>query len=91
MPLPSDQPFEIHLAWSERTLKVGIGQSVLGVLLEAGVAVEQGCMSGGCGECMMEFVEGDVIHKDTCLTPSEREHHFCPCVSRARGTLVLPL
>lgn len=91
MSSPAPEPFEIYLVWSEKTLTVGSDQSALQVLVEAGLPVEPGCMTGGCGTCMVEFVEGDVIHKDACLTAADRERHMCPCVSRARGTLVLPL
>lgn len=81
--------FEIYLAWSDVTLTVGPTQSALQVLLEAGLPIEPGCQTGGCGTCVTEYVEGDVIHKDACLNTSEREHSFCPCVSRARTRIVL--
>jgi hypothetical protein len=46
---------------------------------------------GGCGLCAIAYVEGDVIHKDTCLNAEERARYFCPCVSRAAGRVVLAL
>lgn len=84
------KPFEIFLAWSERTLHVPADRSALKVLQDAGVPVDEGCEHGECGTCATEYVEGDVLHKDTCLSMADREHEFCPCVSRARGRLVLP-
>ncbi|MEZ5925001.1 MAG: 2Fe-2S iron-sulfur cluster binding domain-containing protein [Hyphomicrobiaceae bacterium] len=87
----SQDAFEIYLAWSEQTLIVPHGISALTVLREAGIEVEPGCETGGCGTCAMTFVEGDLIHKDTCLSAAERAHHFCPCVSRARTRIVLAL
>lgn len=84
-----NRPFQIYLAWSDRTLHVGAEQTALEVLLTAGVPVEPGCTLGGCGMCMTEYVEGDVIHKDACLNASDRERHFCPCVSRAQSRIVL--
>lgn len=81
--------FEILLAWSERTLHVGPGESALDVLLAAGVTVEPGCRTGGCGECATRYVEGDVVHKDYCLSIEDRATVFCPCVSRARTRIVL--
>jgi ferredoxin len=83
--------FEIYLAWSDRTILVGRDQSALQVLLAAGVAIEPGCQTGGCGECATRYVEGDVIHKDSCLNASDRAHTFCPCVSRAKTRIVLAL
>lgn len=84
------EPFEIWLVWSDRLLQVPAGVSAARVLLEAGVPIDMGCEHGECGTCSTEYVEGDVIHKDTCLTAGTREHEFCPCVSRAKGRLVLP-
>lgn len=81
--------FEILLAWSERILHVGPSQSALDVLLAAGVPVEPGCRTGGCGECATPFVEGDIVHKDYCLSIEDRRTIFCPCVSRARTRIVL--
>jgi ferredoxin len=82
--------FEIWLVWSDVRLTVPADRTALSVLLDAGVPVEPGCMTGGCGECATPYVEGEVEHKDTCLGPDDRKRLFCPCVSRARGTLVLP-
>jgi ferredoxin len=89
--VPQDGAFEIFLAWSETTLTVGPGQTVLQVLVDAGIPVEPGCQTGGCGMCVMDYVEGDVVHKDGCLDRAERTHRFCPCVSRARTRIVLAL
>lgn len=86
----SSEPFEIWLVWSERSLEVPAGVSAVHVLREAGVPVDIGCENGECGTCATEYVEGDVIHRDICLTEATRQHEFCPCVSRARGRLVLP-
>ena len=83
------KPFEILLAWSERKLTVGAEQSALQVPLDAGVPIEPGCLSGACGMCATDYVEGDVVHKDGCLSPDERERSFCPCVSRAETRIVL--
>lgn len=81
--------FEIYLAWEDRTLVVGPNETALKVLIEAGVPIEPGCQTGGCGECATQYVEGDVIHKDTCLNAVEHERYFCPCVSRAKTRIVL--
>lgn len=84
------EPFEIWLVWSDRRIAVSGEQSALEALLASGFPIEPGCGNGSCGECATEYVEGDVIHKDSCLSAAEREHCFSPCVSRARGTLALP-
>lgn len=83
--------FEILLAWEETTLHVGPDETALGVLVAAGVPIDPGCGNGGCGTCVTQYVEGDVIHKDSCLSAADRAHYFCPCVSRARTRIVLAL
>jgi ferredoxin len=65
--------------------------AAVAVLLAAGVAVETGCQTGGCGSCVLAYVEGDLIHKDSCLSAADRARYFCPCVSRARTRVVLAL
>ena len=84
------EPFEIWLVWSDRALAVPAEVSALKVLQDAGVPIDTGCDHGSCGTSATEYVEGDVIHNDTCLSQSDRDHEFCPCVSRAKGRLVLP-
>jgi len=85
----ADGSFEIYLAWSGQVLKVAVGQSALEVLLQAGVPIEPGCLTGGCGDCAIAYVEGDFIHKDLCLNGKDRERFLCPCVSRAMTRIVL--
>lgn len=82
-------PFEIYLAWADKVLIVGPDQSALDVLQAAGIAVQPSCRSGYCGECAMGYIEGDIIHKDSCLNKSDREHVFCPCVSRAQTRIAI--
>jgi ferredoxin len=87
----TDGSFEVHLAWSDKVLVVEADQNALAVLLAAGQFIEPGCMTGGCGECAMSYVEGDVVHWDTCLNEADRSRYFCPCVSRAKTRSVLAL
>jgi len=70
--------FEIYLAWSDTTLKVRPGQTGPQALVEDGVAIEPGYHTGGCGMCAIAYVKGDIIHKDGCLTTSDRERYFSP-------------
>ena len=87
----ANNAFEIYIAWSDKTLLVRPDQSALDVLLADGQPIEPGCMVGNCGECITPYVEGDVVHKDTCLNAVERTRYFCPCVSRAATRVVLAL
>lgn len=85
------EPFDIYLAWADTTLRVEQDQTALEVLLAAGAPIVPGCQTGGCGECATEYVEGDVIHKDSCLNAEDRKTTFCPCVSRAKTRIVIAL
>ena len=85
-----DAEFEVWLVWSDKRIAVPGDMSCLDALLAAGLPIEPGCRTGGCGECATDYVEGKVVHKDSCLNEAERRNTFCPCVSRAIGTLVLP-
>ena len=82
--------FEIHLAQSHKVLQVRADQTALQVLIDAGIEIEPGCMLGGCGMCAIDYLDGDVLHKDLCLGKRERESQFCPCVSRALTRIVIP-
>jgi vanillate O-demethylase ferredoxin subunit len=81
-----DTDFEVRLSRSGRTLQVRRDQTLLAALREAGVEVDSGCEAGACGTCITPLLEGRADHRDTCLTPAEREKSLCPCVSRARGS-----
>ena len=87
--IAAPEPFEIYLVWADTTLSVGAHETALEVLIAAGVPVQPSCRSGYCGECAMPYIEGDLVHKDSCLNSGDREYMFCPCVSRAQTRIVL--
>lgn len=87
--LPAPGAFEIYLVWTDTTLTVAAQENALDVLIAAGVPVQPSCRSGYCGECATPYVEGDLLHKDSCLNVADREHVFCPCVSRAHTRIVV--
>jgi len=89
-----DQPFELHLARSRRTLTVPAGQTVVQALRAHGVVVQVSCEQGVCGTCLTRVLEGEPEHRDSYLTDEEKRGNdqFTPCCSRARGErLVLDL
>lgn len=79
---------EVVLAESGRTVLVPPEQSVLDVLLDAGVEVLHDCREGICGSCEVKVIEGEVDHRDHVLTEPERAAGGCMmvCVSRACGS-----
>jgi len=89
-----DEPFEIELARSGRTLTVPRGTSVLDALRAAGTDVLSSCRQGTCGTCETPVLRGVPEHRDSILADHERAAGDCmfPCVSRARTRrLVLDL
>ncbi|WP_245308745.1 PDR/VanB family oxidoreductase [Aurantimonas sp. 22II-16-19i] len=83
------EPFEVVLGRSSRRLVVPADRSLLAVLEENGVGLESSCEIGVCGACECGYLEGDVIHRDVVLSPTQRKDRMMPCVSRARGRLTL--
>lgn len=93
-PLAGDQPFEVELQASGRTITVPADRSLLDALTEAGADVMSDCRSGYCGLCSTRVCGGDIEHRDTYLSEAEKASGqvMQVCVSRARGgRLVLDL
>jgi ferredoxin-NADP reductase len=87
-------PFEVELASCGRVVEVPAGVSVLSALRGAGLEVLSSCEEGTCGTCETGVLDGVPDHRDSVLTPAERD--VCDimmiCVSRARSQrLVLDL
>ncbi|MGQ4615300.1 2Fe-2S iron-sulfur cluster-binding protein [Nocardia sp. R7R-8] len=90
----SNEPFEVRLAASGKTFRVGANQSIADVLEAAGIGIVTSCREGTCGSCETAVVSGDIEHRDELLTDEERARGdtMMLCVSRARsGPLVLDL
>lgn len=92
-PVSNDQPFEIVLKRTNRTLTVPADKSILQVLRAEGVKVKTLCTRGTCGTCRVGLVSGKADHRDDVLDDDERESFLQVCVSRAMPgeTLVLDL
>lgn len=85
------EAFSVRLRSSDRVFEVPADESVLSVLRSAGVLLFSSCENGVCGSCECGFVSGEPIHRDAVLSPDARTKRFMPCVSRAKGQLVLDL
>jgi ferredoxin-NADP reductase len=86
--------FTVELARSGRTFVVPQDKSILEVLEEAGAAPLSSCREGTCGTCETGVLAGTPDHRDSLLTPAERDtgDAMMICVSRAVGErLVLDL
>ncbi len=89
----SDQPFDVVLNKSGRTLHVPADLSLLDVLKAEGFKIKTLCKEGVCGTCIVGLISGKADHRDDVLSDDEREESMQVCVSRAMPgeTLVLDL
>lgn len=90
----SGKPFEVYLKRSNKRIKVGEHESLLEAIERAGVDAPYLCRGGACGQCETDVLEheGEFVHRDHWLEPTERASgcKIMPCVSRFEGrTLVL--
>lgn len=86
-PPVSDDGFDVVLRRSGLVLRVPPEQSVLDVLLDAGVEVDSSCEEGVCGTCETSVLSGRIDHRDHILTAAARERgdRMYVCVSRSKG------
>lgn len=90
-PRSSDQPFEIVLKRTGKTLVVPADKSILATLASAGIKIKTLCKEGVCGTCRVGLVSGRADHRDEVLTDEERERNIQVCVSRAQPGEMLVL
>jgi len=82
----NNKPLELTLQRSGKHLSVAADESILDALLDAGIDAPYNCKAGNCKTCAVRVTDGEPEHRDTALTPEERDKAqlMCPCVSRAR-------
>jgi ferredoxin-NADP reductase len=83
--------FEVVLARSGLTLQVPADQSVLDVVLDAGIEVLSSCEEGTCGTCETRVLGGEPEHLDSILTSDQQRENasMMICVSRCKGERLL--
>jgi ferredoxin-NADP reductase len=93
-PARGDTAFDVVCGRSGRTLTVPPGRSILEVAEAAGVPALSACREGVCGTCETRVLDGVPEHRDSLLSPREREAgtSMMICVSRSSSArLVLDL
>lgn len=80
-----DQPFEVVLARSGRTLLVPADKSILEVILAAGIKTPYVCREGWCGNCETALLGGRADHRDDILEDDQKaaQDTIHICISRA--------
>ena len=68
-------------------VRVAAAMTVAQALLDAGVEVPLSCVQGICGACVMQVIEGDLDHRDMCLSYEDKglKKMFTPCCSRSQS------
>lgn len=91
-PVTDGEEFDITLARSGETLRVGSTETALDAIRRARPDVAYSCRQGFCGSCKTKVVAGEIDHRDRLLPAGERADQMLTCVSRsAGGALTLDL
>ncbi|WP_326568865.1 PDR/VanB family oxidoreductase [Amycolatopsis rhabdoformis] len=82
---PVRDNFEVEFARSGVTISVGPDESILEAARAVGVLAPFSCSEGTCGTCETTIVSGRADHRDSVLSPAEREENstLMICISRA--------
>ena len=86
--------FEVELARTGKTIRVGSHQTILEAFEENGFCPAASCREGVCGTCETTVLVGEIDHRDAVLSETERQagRSMMICVSRARSArLVLDM
>lgn len=81
--------FEVRLARRGLSVTVPPEQSIVQALEAVGIVIPTSCQSGLCGTCTTAYLDGEVEHADFILEADEQARCLTPCVSRARGPLLV--
>lgn len=81
--------FEVLLARKGIRLQVQPEQTIVRAIELAGLRVPTSCLSGLCGACKTDYLEGEVEHLDYILNDEEHQRCMTLCVSRARSPLLV--
>ncbi|WP_405145304.1 PDR/VanB family oxidoreductase [Nocardia salmonicida] len=91
-PVTDGEEFDVTLARSGETLRVGSTETALDAIRRARPDVAYSCRQGFCGSCKTKVVAGEIDHRDRLLPAGERADQMLTCVSRsAGGALTLDL
>jgi ferredoxin-NADP reductase len=83
----NDSGFEVELAMSGTMVHVGPHQTILDALEQSGICPAASCREGVCGTCETSVLAGEIDHRDSILSTTERQagRSMMICVSRARS------
>jgi vanillate O-demethylase ferredoxin subunit len=86
------EPFTLRLLRRGVDVPVEAGQSAVAALRDIGIDVPTSCEQGVCGSCVVDWHgapgAGPPLHRDHCLSATERAHRVALCCSRAEGSVL---
>ena len=82
--------FDVRLHRSGRILAVAPADSILDVLLDAGINVSFSCTEGFCGTCETRVIDGIPDHRDSFLSDEEKAENskIMICCSRSKSPVL---
>jgi ferredoxin len=85
-----DAGFDVQLHRSGRIITVPPGESILDILLDAGVNVAFSCTEGVCGTCETRVIDGIPDHRDSFLSDEEKAENskIMICCSRSKSQVL---
>nr|WP_274637639.1 PDR/VanB family oxidoreductase [Microbacterium bovistercoris] len=80
------ETFEVEARRSGLRVAVEPHCTILDMLEQAGIPAPSSCLEGVCGTCETSIIDGEADHRDSILTPDEREANetMMICVSRSK-------
>jgi tetrachlorobenzoquinone reductase len=86
----SNGGFDVWLQRSGRTVTVPPGETILEILLDAGVNVSFSCSDGICGTCETKVIDGIPDHRDSFLSDEEKADNskIIICCSRSKSPVL---
>ncbi len=88
-PATAEGGFEVLLARKGIRLQVQPEQTIVRAIELAGLRVPTSCLSGLCGACKTDYLQGDVDHQDYILSDDEKQRCMTLCVSRSHSPLLV--
>ena len=78
-------PFRVSIPEQDKVIEVTAEETLLEALLAAGVDAPYSCKGGGCGQCEVVVVSGEVDHRDIFYSDQERAERkvILTCCSRS--------
>lgn len=77
------------LSGTGETILIKDNQTILSALTESGINITYDCMRGECGICAVDYKNGEITHRDNCLSDEERNHRVCICVSQIKSDKIV--